>query len=129
MRHHAIAACILGCVASAAFAQSSNHFLGSWEATFAAETKKGTIEQREALLVVKADGGSWRVFAAKLVDPCGGQEMPLRIDRLTDNQLDGTITRSMVADVCKDQTLVLTRDEQGRVSGRLNQMALTLDKK
>lgn len=94
-----------------------------------AETKKGTVEEREAVLVVKADGGSWRVFAVKQVDPCGGQEMPLRIDRLTDNQLEGTIARSAVADICKDQTLVLIRDEQGRVSGRLNQMTLTLDKK
>lgn len=129
MLHRAAAFCILGSVALAAYAQSPNPFLGSWKVTFAAETKKGTVEQREAVLVVKAGGGSWRVFAAKQVDPCGGQEMPLRIDRLTDNQLVGTVARSTVADFCKDQTLVLIRDEQGRVSGRLNRMALTLDKR
>jgi hypothetical protein len=129
MLSRAIALCILGSIGFAAHAQPPNPFLGSWKVTFAAETKKGTIEQREALLVVKADGGSWRVFAPKPVDPCAGQEMPLRIDRLTDDQLHGTVARSMVADMCKDQKLVLIRDEQGRVSGRLNQMALTLDKK
>jgi len=40
--------------------------------------------------------------------------------------LIGKVKRSVVADFCKDQKLVLLRDEQGRVTGREGDTDLTL---
>ncbi len=113
-------------VALTSIAQPANPFIGSWKVTFTGHTKKGLPEQREALLVVGAAGGSWRVYKESRHDPCGRSEVPIEISSVDEKQLIGKVKRSAVADFCKDHKLVLLRDEQGRVTGREGDTELTL---
>jgi hypothetical protein len=75
-------------------AQPANPFIGSWKVTFTSHTKKGLPEQREALLVVGAAGGSWRVYKESRNDPCGRSEVPIEISSVDEKRLIGKVERS-----------------------------------
>lgn len=129
MRNALTALITLALLSAGVHAQPTNPFIGRWKVSVLAETKKGTTDERDALLVITADGGSWRTFRAKGGrDPCRNQEWPVEISHVDAKQLIAKIRRSKVVDFCSDQGLVLVRDEQDRVIGRLGESELTLVK-
>ena len=128
MRNALVVVVTLALFSAGAHAQSPNPFVGRWKVSVHAQTKKGTVDVRDALLVITADGGSWRTFGTRGRDPCRDQDWPVEISQVDSKQLIAKIKRSKVVDFCPDQNLVLMRDEQDRVTGRRDESELTLAK-
>lgn len=131
MRNWPIVFAALVSVAFAAYAQSANPFIGTWDVTYTHQTKKSPIpEEARGVLVITESGGTWRVYTRSTIsDPCSGRETPIEIRSVNETQLRGTVKFSSLADTCKDSGIELKRDEQGRVTGRRGQYELTLTKK
>jgi len=63
---------------SIAFAQGPNPYNGKWLAKF--QDKRG--EAKEAELVVKDDGGTWKVWGTPRdtkINPCIGRDLPIAV--------------------------------------------------
>ena len=122
-------AALLSLAVCAAQAQATNPFVGSWDVTFPIQTNTGT-DNRTADLVVKNDGGTWQTHTRnRSNDPCVGKEVPVVIDKISEKELTGSVKFSTLHDFCKDVRLILTADEQGKVSGRRGNTELTLKRK
>jgi len=131
MRNRAIVLAALVFVAFTAHGQSANPFIGTWDVTYSHPTKRGPLpEESSGTLVVTENGGSWRVYTRSTrSDPCSGRDTPIEIKSVDEKRLVGVVKYSSLSDSCKDSRLELTRDEQGRVSGRRGQFDLTMTKK
>ena len=122
-------AAVLSLIVLSVQAQATNPFIGKWEITFAVQTKAGIADNRSADLVIKPDGGTWQTHTRSGSDPCVGKEVPVVIDKMSEKELTASVKFSALHDFCKDLKLVLTADEQGKVSGRRGNTELTLKRK
>jgi hypothetical protein len=86
--------------ATAALAQGTNPYDGSWRAQF--ETDKG--ERREGDVTIKGQGGSWDFLHQVRGNPCAGRAYPLTVQTATAEELVVAIEREKTLSGCKDGT-------------------------
>jgi hypothetical protein len=131
MRDRAIVLAALVFVSLTAHGQSANPFIGTWAVTYMFQPARRPMpEEANGTLVVTESGGTWRVYTRSTTsDPCSGRDTPIEVKSVDEKHLVGVVKYSSLSDACKDSRLELTRDEQGRVTGRRGQFELTLTKK
>lgn len=96
-------------------------FIGHWQAQWQTDRQSYSAE-----LEVTDTGGSWQTATSSRANPCFGRKVPLRHDRVTPNSLDITLMFSDVIQGCKNATVKLQLDDQGKVTGQRSGYDLTL---
>ena len=100
-------------LAPAAFAQTANPYNGSWKISFDAEQ----ISNLEGTLVVKDDGGTWKVTARARNDPCIGREAPIAVTTASAEELAFAVHRSKVLAGCPDWTMKFKKVDDATLKG------------
>lgn len=73
-------------------------FNGTWKVTW-----MGAKRPLEAKMVIKEDRGTWKTYTAvNKSDMCVGKEVPIRVERTTENEASVLLQFSEVVDGCKD---------------------------
>ena len=93
-------------------AQAANPYDGTWSMSF--ET---THEDLDGILVVKDDGGTWRVDAKSAKSPCVGRESPIVVKKATGAELVFEVQRSKGLASCKDWTVAVKRVDAKTLKG------------
>lgn len=104
---------------SIAFAQGSNPYNGKWLAKFQGE--RGGA--REAELVVKNDGGTWKVWGTShdtKRNPCIGRDLPIAVQRASIGELAFRIESSKALSGCTDRSVTLKRVDDKTLQGQFD---------
>jgi len=104
---------------SIAFAQGSNPYNGKWQAKFQGE--RGGA--KEAELVVKDNGGTWRVWGTShdtKRNPCIGRELPIAVQRASTGELAFRIESSKALTGCTDRSVTLKRVDDKTLEGQFD---------
>ena len=94
-------------------AQAANPYNGTW--TLAFDTTK---EDLEGTVVVRDEGGTWRVDAKSKKNPCVGIEAPIAVKTSTQTDLVFDVHRSKLLASCKDWTVKLKRVDERTLKGQ-----------
>ena len=100
---------------SVALAQVANPYNGTWTIKFDGAARVNL----EGTVVVKDDGGSYKVLAQSKNNPCVGREAPLNVKSATADELVFEVTRSKVLSGCEDYTLRFKRVDDKTLQGSL----------
>lgn len=73
----------------------------------------------EGTVVVRDDGGTWRVLARSRGNPCVGREAPIAVKSATDTELVFEVNRSQVLAGCRDWTMRFRKLDDGKLTGQL----------
>lgn len=111
---------------SMVFAQNPNPHDGKWLAKF--QDKRGGVQ--EAALVVKDDGGAWKILGTShdtKRNPCIGRDLPIAVQRASTGELAFRIEGSKVLAGCPDGSVALKRVDDKTLEGQFGDgRALTL---
>jgi hypothetical protein len=91
---------------------AANPYNGSWKLFFDTST-----EDLEGTVVVKDDGGTWRVDAKSKKNPCIGSESPIAVKTSSETELVFEVQRSKLLASCKDWTVKLKRVDEKTLKG------------
>jgi len=94
---------------------SPQAFNGTW--TLGLDGSK-TIDL-EGTVVVKDDGGTWRVLARSRGNPCVGREAPIVVKSATDDELVFEVNRSQVLAGCRNSTLRFRKVDDKQMTGQM----------
>ena len=121
MKLQHLAFLVIAASAAGALAQPANPFIGKWRVSW-----EGDNKERSATLVITETGGSWRTLAFAKKNPCLGQTAPISIASSSPEKLVLELKYSAVYTGCDDAKVVLTRAEDGTISGRRGHSELKL---
>jgi hypothetical protein len=102
---------------SIAFAQGPNPYNGTWIAKF--QDKRGGAQEAE--LVVKDDGGTWKVWGTSRDtkrNPCIGRNLPIVVQLASAEGLAFRIEGSKVLAGCPNGNVTLKRLDNQRLEGQ-----------
>jgi len=100
-------------VLSPANAQAQNPYNGTWKVSFDGKT----IVNLEGTVVVKDDGGSWKVVAKMRSNPCVGREAPIAVTVASADELVFTVNRLQVLTGCRDWTMKFKKVDDRKLAG------------
>lgn len=96
-------------------AQPVNPYSGSWTVSFDGPK----TADLEGTVVVKDDGGTWKVLARDRKNPCVGREAPITVQTASADELIFEINRSKVLAGCKDWTLKFRKVDDKSLTARM----------
>lgn len=105
----------------AAFAESSNPFIGKWKVTWQGK------QPWEAKLVIDQSGGSWQTFARSKTNSCTGLEVPIAVESSSENEMTIKLKFSILQG-CTDSTVHLKRVGGDTISGTRGMVSLVLSR-
>jgi hypothetical protein len=95
-------------------AQSPNPYDGTWTVTFEGAKTAGV----EGTVVVKNDGGTWKVLSRDRKDPCVGRETPIAVKTASADELVFEVTRSKIMTGCRDFTMKFKKVDDKTLAGQ-----------
>lgn len=104
---------------SITFAQGPNPYNGKWIAKF--QGQRGGA--RETELVVKDDGGTWKVWGTShgtKRNPCIGRDLPIVVQRASTSELAFRIESSKALSGCTDRSVTLKRVDDKTLQGQFD---------
>ncbi len=122
---------VLMTIGTSVLAQSPNPFVGTWKVTWEQQIRStGVIQQGtrefEAEMIISASGGSWKTLGASArLDPCVGKEVPVAIEKQTDDELNVRLKFSEVAQGCTDAMVRLKRVDDKKLTGTRGKSEVT----
>lgn len=73
----------------------------------------------EGTVVVKDEGGTWRVLARSRGNPCVGREAPIAVKSATETELVFEVNRSQVLAGCRNWTMRFRKLDDKTLTGQL----------
>ena len=125
---------MLMAVSTFVLAQSPNPFVGTWKVTWEQQTRgigvvQGGSRDFEAEMIIAVSGGSWKTLgASRRDDPCVGKEVPIAIDKQTDDEIHVRLKFSEVVSGCTDSTVRLKRVDDKKLTGTRGKAEVTATK-
>lgn len=104
-------------LASAATAQETNPYNGTWRAEI--EGLKGAA--LEGTVIIKDQGGTWDMLIRVRNNPCIGRAVPISIQRASADELVFEISRSKALPGCKDGLATLKRVDDKTLQGEFEE--------
>lgn len=95
-------------------AYAANPYNGRWDISF--EGVKNV--EMGGTVVVKDEGGTWKVHAENKQNPCVGRESPIVVKTATGSELVFDVERSKGLASCKDWTVKLKRVDDNTLKGQ-----------
>ena len=106
-----------------AVAQLSAPFLGSWKASWQADSKS-----YDAVMLVTETGGTWQTYTRNKNNPCAGREVPMKIESTSSTEIKLLLQFSEVIPGCRNATVTLKASPDGTVTGLRSKFELLLVK-
>lgn len=124
---------VLMTIGTSVLAQSPNPFVGTWKVTWEQMTRgigvvPGGMRTFEAEMIIAASGGSWKTSSSRGDDPCVGKEVPIAIEKQTDDELNVRLKFSEVVQGCSDAMVRLKRVDDKKLTGTRGKSELTATK-
>jgi len=125
---------VLMMIGTSVLAQSPNPFVGTWKVTWEQQTRgsgvvPGGTRNFEAEMIIAASGGSWKTLGvSRGDDPCVGKEVPVVVEKQTDDELNVRLKFSEVAQGCTDSMVRLKRVDDKKLTGTRGKSEVTATK-
>ena len=122
-------------IGTSVLAQSPNPFVGTWKVTWEQQTRgsgviQGGTREFEAEMIIAASGGSWKTLgASSRSDPCVGREVPIAIEKQTDDEVHVRLKFSEAVQGCTDSMVLLKRVDDKKLTGTRGNRELTATKR
>lgn len=120
-----LAASTAGLLASLGAAAQSNPYNGNWHATF--KTARGV--ERDGMVVIENEGGSWDMNTQNRNNPCAGRKFPIVVQKASADELTFLVNGSKALAGCPDTPVTFKPVDAATLKGTVNDTEFTLTKK
>ena len=107
-------------IATAAFAQGSNPYNGTWRAEIESITEGKQGAKLDGKVVIEDQGGTFDMATLARKNPCAGRAYPITIRRATADELVFEINRSKALPGCKDGLARLKPTDANTLQGEFD---------
>ncbi|RZI87106.1 MAG: hypothetical protein EOP78_19480 [Variovorax sp.] len=111
----AVCIAVAFCLPLIAAAQAENPWDGKWKVSF--KTERGT--DRDGIVTVAGNAGTWDLNVAQRSDPCAGRAYPIEVQKATAEELVFKVARSTTLTGCQDNTMRLKATDANTLEGTL----------